>query len=297
MIEQIADLPAGIDGVRCSGKLTREDYDAVVVPLLDDALRTHRRLRCLVEVDSIEGITPAAAFEDARLGLRALGSFEGCAVVSDTAWIGEITRFAAFLLPYPVRVFSSDQRAQAIAWLAELPGSARITHRVLADAGVVVVEAADPLRVQDVEALAAVVDGWLTDHPSLHGLVLHARAFPGWENIGGLIKHLRFVLDHHRRIDKVALAVDGTLAGAAAALAEHVGGVATTRGPKAPQSGRSAPDSERPPPAPWSYPRGSGEAGVRDCLARVGHVRPTATRTRPSGRAALPGPPACGTAA
>ena len=53
--------------MRCSGKLTREDYDAVVVPLLDDALRTHRRLRCLVEVDSIEGITPAAAFEDARL--------------------------------------------------------------------------------------------------------------------------------------------------------------------------------------------------------------------------------------
>lgn len=96
-----------------------------------------------------------------------------------------------------------------IAWLAELAGSARITHRVLADAGVVVVEVADPLRVQDVEALATVVDGWLTDHPSLHGLVLHARAFPGWENIGGLIKHLLVVLDHHRRIDKVALAVDG----------------------------------------------------------------------------------------
>src|ERR1700710_469932 len=100
MIEQIADLPAGIDGVRSSGKLTREDYDAVIVPLLDEALREHRRLRCLVEVDSIEGITPAAAFEDATLGMRALGLFEGCAVVSDLAWVAELTRFAAILMPY-----------------------------------------------------------------------------------------------------------------------------------------------------------------------------------------------------
>jgi hypothetical protein len=95
-------------------------YDVVIVPLLDEALRARRRLRCLVEGDSIEGITPAAAFEDATLGMRALGSFEGCAVVTGLPWIGDLTRFAAFLMPYPLRVFSPHQRVQAIAWLGEL---------------------------------------------------------------------------------------------------------------------------------------------------------------------------------
>jgi SpoIIAA-like len=222
MIEKIEGLPAGIDGVRCSGKLTRGDYDTVVVPLLEEVQREHRRLRCLVEVDGFDGITPQAAFDDLRLGLRALGSFDGCAVVSDVAWVGQVLQLVRFLLPYPVRIFPADRRADAIAWLTGLPATPAITHRVLTDAGVVVVEVAEPLGVPDVEALATVVDGWLAEHPTLHGLVLHAHAFRGWENVGGLVRHLRFVIGHHRHVDRVALAVDGPLAAVAATVAELV---------------------------------------------------------------------------
>ena len=139
-------------------------------------------------------VNPDAAFEDVRLGLRALGSFDGCAVVSDLPWVGEVLQFVRFLMPYPVRVFPPDRRDEAIAWLAGLPGRPSITHRVLPDAGVVVVEVTEPLRVQDIDELATLVDGWLAEHPTLHGLVLHARAFPGWENLSGLVRHLRFVV-------------------------------------------------------------------------------------------------------
>jgi stage II sporulation SpoAA-like protein len=222
MIEKIEGLPAGIDGVRCSGKLTRQDYDTVVVPLLADVQREHRRLRCLVEVDGFDGITPQAAFDDLRLGLRALGSFDGCAVVTDLAWVGQVLQLVRFLLPYPVRIFPAERRADAIAWLTGLPATPAITHRVLTEAGVVVVEVAEPLGVADVEALATVVDGWLAEHPTLHGLVLHAHAFPGWENVGGLVRHLRFVIGHHRHVDRVALAVDGALAAVAGTVAELV---------------------------------------------------------------------------
>jgi hypothetical protein len=115
-----------------------------------------------------------------------------------------------------------DRRDEAIAWLAGLPGRPSITHRVLPDAGVVVVEVTEPLRVQDIDELAALVDGWLAEHPTLHGLVLHARAFPGWENLSGLVRHLRFVVGHHRQVDRLGLAVDGSLAAVAARVAELV---------------------------------------------------------------------------
>ena len=222
MIERIEGLPAGIDGVRCNGKLTLADYERVVVPLLEDVQREHRRMRCLIEVDGFDGITPEAAFEDVRLGLRAVGSFDGCAVVSDLPWVGQVLRLVGFLMPYPLRVFPTDRREAAIAWLTGLPAGPAITHQVLADAGVVVVEVVEPLRVQDVETLATVVDGWLAEHPTLHGLVLHAHAFPGWENVGGLVRHLRFVIGHHRHVDRVGLAVDGPLAAVAATVAELV---------------------------------------------------------------------------
>ena len=50
---------------------------------------------------------------------------------------------------------------------------------------------------------------------------MHATTFPGWENARGLVRHLRFVFHHHRQIERVALAVDGKLAGVAATVAEH----------------------------------------------------------------------------
>lgn len=222
MIERIAGLPSGIDGVRCDGKLTRADYDAVVVPLLDEVRRAHRMLRCLVQVDGLDDITPDAAFEDVRLGWQAMDSFEGCAVVSDTDWVGPVLRFVGFLLPYPVRIFPTDQREEAIAWLKSLSTEPTITHRVLPDAGVVVVEVVEPLRVRDVEDLATVVDGWLSEHSTLPGLVLHARAFPGWENVSGLVGHRRLIIGHQRHLDRAALAVDGPLATVAATVAELV---------------------------------------------------------------------------
>ncbi len=222
MIERIHGLPDGIDGVRCEGKLTREDYDAVVVPLLDAVEREHRGLRCLVEIDGFDGITPDAAFEDIRLGWQAMDSFEGCAVLTDIAWVDPVLRFVGFVLPYPVRVFPTDRRDEAIAWLNGLSAKPAISHRVLPDAGVVVVDVVEPLRIRDVEELSTVVDGWLAEHPTLHGLVLHARTFPGWGNVGALVQHLQFIIGHHGHLERVALAVDGPLAAVAATIAELV---------------------------------------------------------------------------
>ncbi|HVZ21683.1 MAG TPA: STAS/SEC14 domain-containing protein, partial [Vicinamibacterales bacterium] len=45
--------------------------------------------------------------------------------------------------------------------------------------------------------------------------------FPGWENLGTLLRHVRFVRDHHRLVRRVALAVDGTVAQMAPVLADH----------------------------------------------------------------------------
>jgi hypothetical protein len=51
--------------------------------------------------------------------------------------------------------------------------------------------------------------------------VIHARRFPGWENLGALMKHVRFVRDHHRKIARIALAADSAMASVAPSVAEH----------------------------------------------------------------------------
>ena len=116
MIERITDLPGGIFGVRAMGTLTADDYESVIAPFVDDVRRNRQRVRCLVEVGpGFTGVTPAAAWEDVKLGLRAMRAFDGCAVLTDDDRIRGASRVGAFLLPCPVRLFalvSAPQRSR-----------------------------------------------------------------------------------------------------------------------------------------------------------------------------------------
>ena len=221
MIEHITDLPAGLVGVRAVGTLTPEDYESAIAPVVDDVTRNRKRLRCLVEVGpGFTGVTPAAAWEDIRLGLRALRAFDGCAVLTDDDHVRGASRVAAFLMPCPVRFFALAERDDAVTWLTALPSGATSITATLVEPGVVVVEASEPLRTADFVLLTEIVDGWLADHPTLPGLVVHTRRIPGWATLGSMLRHVGFVLAHHRRFERVALASDAR----AAALLPKIAG-------------------------------------------------------------------------
>ncbi len=253
MLERLKDLPDGIEGVEAVGTVSKEDYEQVFEPLLDEARREGRRIRFLYHFGPrFEGLTASGAWEDAKIGLRSMRLFEGCAIVSDVGWIRESVRLIGFLMPCPVRAFGNQERGEAIDWLRSLPEGAAVSHRLLPDSGVIVVEVKEPLRAQDFDALALTADTWIEAHGDLQGLVIHAAEFPGWENLGSFVRHVRFVRDHHRKVKRIALSVDGKLASLAPHLAEHFvkaevrsfghdqleAAVAWAGGPTAPAPGR-----------------------------------------------------------
>jgi hypothetical protein len=221
VIEKLTDVPPVIDGVRAGGLLTRQEYDEVVLPLLQEAERADRKMRILCEIeDDYAGVTPAALWEDLRLGTRAIGRFAAFAVVTDVGWLRAACRLAAVVVPYPLRVFGSDQREDAVAWLVALQEGPRIHTRTYSGTGVVVVEVDRALRTEDIDALAAVVDDELRTVRELRGLVVHAPRLPGWANLPALWHHLGFVAGHEHRVRRLALAVDGVLPSAGAAVAD-----------------------------------------------------------------------------
>ncbi|GAA1396551.1 hypothetical protein GCM10009613_47940 [Pseudonocardia kongjuensis] len=221
MIETLDGLPDGVDGFRPVGRISVADYEQVVVPVLDRADAERRRLRLLCVVDpAFTGLEPDALWEDLRVGLRAMPMMDGCAVVSDIGWIRDAVRIAAFLIPYPVRLFGAAEQAAAADWLRELPGGSGFSVQLLDDGAVAVVRVRRPLRVADIAALTATVDDWLRTHDELGGLVLSAPSLPGWQNLSSLLRHVRFVAGHHRRVRRVALAVDGTIGAWAPTVAD-----------------------------------------------------------------------------
>jgi hypothetical protein len=53
------------------------------------------------------------------------------------------------------------------------------------------------------------------------GLLIHAEKFSGWDSFAALTTHIRFVHDHHRKIERVAIVTDSNLGKLAQALAKH----------------------------------------------------------------------------
>ena len=96
-----------------------------------------------------------------------------------------------------------------------------IKHRIMEAEGVLLLEPVSALSVDDFQGLAESVDAYLAEHRSLHGMVIHAHHFPGWESFAGLAAHLRFVRDHHKKIERIAMVTDSPLGTVVPALAKH----------------------------------------------------------------------------
>ena len=45
--------------------------------------------------------------------------------------------------------------------------------------------------------------------------------FRGWETFGGLIEHMKFVRNHYRKIDRIAIVTDDRILTTAPKIAEH----------------------------------------------------------------------------
>ena len=77
------------------------------------------------------------------------------------------------------------------------------------------------LSQDDFAALAREIDPFIEATGDLKGLIIETASFPGWESLGAVAAHLRFVRDHHRRIRKVAVVTDSALGKVAEHLASH----------------------------------------------------------------------------
>ena len=221
MIERMEGLPAGVVGLRATGEVTKLDYELVVVPLFDELRAKGERIHMLfLFPDGFHSFTAGAAWEDTKLGLRHMRLLRRCAVVSDTTWLRATCRAMSVVVPTRLRVFEEGDLDEAIAWLAAKGERSTLTHHTLQNRGVLVLEPHDELHVEDFDRIASLVDPWI-EQGDLAGVVVHTEHFPGWEDLAGMIQHLKFVRAHHRQVPRVALAIDGAMAKLGPALARH----------------------------------------------------------------------------
>lgn len=84
-----------------------------------------------------------------------------------------------------------------------------------------VLEPSGKLDESDFNALTARFNAWVNERDRIPNLVIHAREFPGWSDFSALVGHLKFIRDHHRMIEKVALVSDARALDIAPRIARH----------------------------------------------------------------------------
>ena len=96
-----------------------------------------------------------------------------------------------------------------------------INYELQHDKGILVLHPEGPLEVADFISITSQVDTYLAGHGKLHGVLIHAKSFPGWVNFAAMLAHLKFLKEHIQKIEKVAVVADGALANIMPHFANH----------------------------------------------------------------------------
>jgi hypothetical protein len=121
VIERIGDMPAGTIGLQASGKLTKDEYTAVLEPALQEGIESGE-LRLLFVLTDFDGLELSAWPEDFKTGLRAWirdhSAWKRFALVTDVEWVAKAMHMFAWVTPGEVLIRDMDGLDEAKAWVA-----------------------------------------------------------------------------------------------------------------------------------------------------------------------------------
>jgi len=213
MLTIIEGLPDHVIGIRINDKLRADDYETQLIPLVNEKLKEHPKLDLLCCIDGEwKGMEAGAVWQDLRLGLGRIGHWARMAIVSDIKWMENAIKLFRVFSPGELRHFDGDDYADAREWVCERD-RARINIKLDDDAGILVLEPGGDkaLSEDDFEAVGKTVSNYLEDHAQLRGILIHSRQFPGWQSVGALFAHLKFVNSVHNKISKIALVTNSPM--------------------------------------------------------------------------------------
>ncbi len=113
MIKHLSDLPSHVVGFMCSGRITRRDYETVLMPVIETTLKRHEKVRLYYRIaQDFSHIEPGVS-HDFDLGIDHLMRWDRIAIVTNLDWFRETVRALSFLLPGDVELFTLDEEVEA----------------------------------------------------------------------------------------------------------------------------------------------------------------------------------------
>ena len=118
MIEILPESHDNILAVKGAGRLSREDYERVLIPRLESLVEDHPKARFLFYMDEdFKGWDPVAAWHYARFGLKHKDRFEKVAAVCGPKWVQLGMKLKSYFVNGDVKTFACEEGIEALNWI------------------------------------------------------------------------------------------------------------------------------------------------------------------------------------
>jgi hypothetical protein len=120
MIEALKGFPTKVLAFACKGHVSKHDYETVLIPAVNEALKQTGKLRLYYQIDpDFSGIEPGAMWDDFKVGVEHVLRWDRIAVVTDVEWIRYTIRAFSFVIPGVAKIYRLDEMAKAREWILE----------------------------------------------------------------------------------------------------------------------------------------------------------------------------------
>ncbi|MBE1282503.1 MAG: STAS/SEC14 domain-containing protein [Rhodobacteraceae bacterium] len=200
--------PAGgnILEVELAGEISGEEYEATLVPAIEQVLVDHDGLRMLIQVqEDFSGFDLGAVWADTRMGVSHWRGFDRIAVATGRTWLRNTVRIMAALMPCPVQCFGLDDLDDARLWLRESLGAIHIRDL---DGPCVHVQALGSFDPEIVARAKGDLGAKIREMDRFR-LLLDLREFDGWQGVSAMLAHLDLGRTFVPQMERAAIVADG----------------------------------------------------------------------------------------
>lgn len=120
MLKIINDLPDNVLGVSANGKFTGADYQTILIPTLEEKLKTNTKMRMLYQLgNDFTSFDLVTMLDDAKMGMKHLSVWDRIALVSNHEIINSFAKLFDYLVTCEIRIYKEDEFDQAKKWISE----------------------------------------------------------------------------------------------------------------------------------------------------------------------------------
>jgi hypothetical protein len=118
MLQILGQTEGNLIATRATGNLTEADYDKLL-PLLNNIVEKHKKIRWYFEMEGFEGWKPKAFWEDLKFDVQHANKFEKVAMVGDEKWEDWMTDLMKPFTSAEVKFFDLEEKEIAKKWIKQ----------------------------------------------------------------------------------------------------------------------------------------------------------------------------------